>query len=428
MPVDTLGGKMTRKSLLRTLARLAVGASLLAGAHAGRADDAAFEIGDDAPIKVPVEYHPDLGVFVTAYVEGAGPYRFELAIAGRTEITRRVAQAAGIRPAAIEAILTTNNQTEVRDRIDHASLSLQGERISLKGAAILPDEDVSADVPIEGYGGVLGLDQLRGWIVTTDFPHRQLILSRRRDAPAAGVVVAVAKRVIMGNHGLQVVTLGFDGGKSAGDFVMSLDDSHIHFMEGSATGKTLLSADRIRATGVSWRPKGLLHFATAPTGQVTLGDLRINGTSLARNLDPLPYVSPLGNSVTHVPPVDGAVGLRVLGRFEIVVDNQQDLIQLRTPAPVAPRCEGRQPGGRTLGFSPWVFEGRQKISSVVTNSAADQAGVRPGDDIVSIDGATVQAYYEKRYENHLHCLDDPQPVTLVLQRGASRWEGTISPQ
>ncbi|MBI0327652.1 hypothetical protein [Burkholderia plantarii] len=408
---------------MRRIAGCAIGIAVLIGTGVGRADDAVFEVGGESVVKVPVEYHPKLGVFVKAYVNGQGPYQFQITLSGATSITRRVAKAAAVQTSSIDRTLASGNQLEVQDVIDHATLSLAGEPVSLKGAWVLPADDYHADVPIENYGGRLGLDRIRDKVVKTDFSNLQIVMTSRFDEPASGATEL--KQEVVDHIRMPIATVRFDGGKTSGDFALTLDDGGVWFMESSELGKAQFGANPKSTTIVCWTPHGLVHslHASSPA-PISLVDRQIDDILLARSVDPLQV--PGRGFVLHAPLVDGALGLQGLKTFDIAVDNRHGVTRLTPRAQSAPRCAGHPVSEPTPGFMPWVFEGKEKIGSVVLGSAADKAGVRPGDDIVSIDGGTVQAYYEKLYENHLHCVDS-QPVTLILQRGSARWQGTISP-
>jgi hypothetical protein len=225
--------------------------------------------------------------------------------------------------------------------------------------------------------------------------------------------------------GMPIATVQFDGGKTSGDFALTLDDGGVLFLERSEIGKAQFGPNRKSTAIVSWTPHGMVHYLHAfSQAPISLVDRQIDDILLSRNVDPM-QVHGRG-LVLHAPLVDGALGLQGLKTFDIAVDNRRGVTRLTPRAQSAPRCAVHPERKLAIGFAPWVFEGREKIGSVALGSAADKAGVHPGDDIVSIDGGTVQAYYEKLYDNYLHCVDS-QPVTLILQRGSSRWQGTISP-
>ncbi|AJK47381.1 PDZ domain-containing protein [Burkholderia plantarii] len=260
------------------------------------------------------------------------------------------------------------------------------------------------------------MDTIRDRVVKTDFSHCQIFVTDWLDEPASGATEL--KQETLDDIRMPIATVQFDGGKGIGDFALTLDDGGVWFLESSEIGKAQFGTNRKSTTIVAWKPRGLMCYLHAPVqAPISPGDRQIDDIRLSRSVDPLQV--PGRGVVLHVPLIDGTPGLQGLKTFDIAVDNRRGATRLTPRAQSSPGCAAHPRRKLTTGLTPWVFEGKEKIGSVVLGSAADEAGVRPGDDIVSIDGGTVQVYHEKLYENQLHCVDS-QPVTLILQRGSAR--------
>jgi predicted metalloprotease with PDZ domain len=98
----------------------------------------------------------------------------------------------------------------------------------------------------------------------------------------------------------------------------------------------------------------------------------------------------------HEPPFDGVIGVRVLGRFDITIDNPAGEAWLAPRSKSSLRCHGTPPTTfhGTTGFRPWLYKGQAIVASLQEGSPAEAAGIKPGDSILSIDGGDVFAYYD----------------------------------
>jgi hypothetical protein len=147
-----------------------------------------FQIGGDEQHEtvVPLEFRPSLGLFVIGYVNGHGPYRFSLGLAGQTFMTSTVVKEAGLatRGKGLTFDLASN-QFEQSQQLTDATLRLGDKELSIDGAQVIPDDDLGAYVPVPHYGGVLGVEVFRRGIVRIDLTHAQLVLSARADTAHA---------------------------------------------------------------------------------------------------------------------------------------------------------------------------------------------------------------------------------------------------
>lgn len=77
------------------------------------------------------------------------------------------------------------------------------------------------------------------------------------------------------------------------------------------------------------------------------------------------------------------------------------------------------PGGRLFGSAEGIDPSSWEVASVLEGSAADLAGIRPGDRVVSVDGEAIESFAD------LGTAVSPlagEPVEVVVQRGAEQLE------
>ena len=107
--------------------------AMLCVAGWARAED--FQIGGEQQDEtvVPLEIRPSLGLYVQAYVNGYGPYRFGIGMFGHTALTSAVVRDAGLASEAKGLTLAGNsNQLAQNKQLVDGTLRLGDRNFSLK--------------------------------------------------------------------------------------------------------------------------------------------------------------------------------------------------------------------------------------------------------------------------------------------------------
>jgi S1-C subfamily serine protease len=125
------------------------------------------------------------------------------------------------------------------------------------------------------------------------------------------------------------------------------------------------------------------------------------------------------------------VGERILGRFDETIDLLGQTLWL-TPRPssssacrptATPTRPSPGPAGRTIGLTAWLYQGRGVARSLIVGAPADVAGIRPGDEIVSIDDRNIIDHY-----SHLDAIcSAPEVVTVVFRNSHGEHTVVLTP-
>jgi hypothetical protein len=177
-----------------------------------------------------------------------------------------------------------------------------------------------------------------------------------------------------------------------------------------------------------WTPDGLVNNQTGTASVTEIGDHVQRQVTISRLTDPLPIptgASGIARARQIELPIDGVIGLRVLGAFDVTIDSLAGKAWLETRDEKSFICHTK-PSGQyrgTTGFSPWLYKGQGVVRILVHGSPAEAAGIRPGDGIVSINDVTVPEYYD-----HLDatCLT-PEPVKVVFHNASGDHTVVLTP-
>ena len=109
--------------------------------------------------------------------------------------------------------------------------------------------------------------------------------------------------------------------------------------------------------------------------------------------------------------IDGIVGNRILKRFNVIFDYQRSLIYLEPNGNMAKKYELN-----VSGFSLFFKSGRPFIKNVIERSPASRAGLRNGDEIISIDGVVANKLDPAVIRDYFRA--EGARLKLVIKRGS----------
>jgi len=264
--------------------RLIVNFLMMAVCVWGQAKAQDFQIGgaSDTVTAIPLEIRPSLGLFVQGYVNGHGPYRFNLSIAGHTMLTPAVVHEAGLAEEDNGVAVTAfSNQFHQSYRLHGAFLLLGDRKLSLDGAQVYSDRDLSAYVPVSNYGGQLGVELFRNQVVQIDQSHGQLILSSGMNiihAPDAIELSLDQSAVGAEMDRMPSIKLLLDG--QPGKFRVNFGNGAVNFLENSPLGRELLGKSLHQISSLTWTPDGIVAEKTGAVGQIEIGGYPLGPNSV----------------------------------------------------------------------------------------------------------------------------------------------------
>jgi predicted aspartyl protease len=323
-------------------------------------------------VAVPTfEEHGEL--WVEARINGAGPFRL-LVDTGCSALmlSQRAATQIGLKPVPnLKVPVVSAVKQELRanlvlvEKVEMGGLAL--ERVL---AFVNDDADLENLGPVFGrpiLDGVIGMDALHDVLLEMDFPNKQVSVSRRgaEHLPPDGAVPYedVTPRVMIDIEGKQTIRCLIDTGNNGGLVLPELTALPVIYPKVKTSG--LGSA----AVGKS---RGSRNNLTQIAGTVRLGAVS--------------WLNPPAMESTDQDR-QGNIGVTMLNRWKLVFDQIDKRIYFiggdlrRQWAEQTPLQTPFQ-----LGFFG-ILEGQSlRLLEVDPGGAADLAGLRPGDVIVSMDG------------------------------------------
>lgn len=346
---------------------------------------------------------------VSVFLNGRGPFRMFLDTgAGTTVLDQSLEKELGLvklgetrlgDPADPQAILA--------DVVSIDSLRIGGAAFTGVRAACFDRSSIrpGADMP----RGVLGFPVFHELLETIDFPAATLRLARGHLGEPDGRSVVRYRAtdgipMIPVDVGGVIMDAHLDTGSPGFLSIPEKDSSRVRF------------AEPLREVGRGRTVNSVVTFR----GATLDGDVRVGGATFERPLvllnDKLP---------------DANLGSRALADCVVTLDPSNERLSIvRTrgaaaaPAGVRTRTvtSGPAPGGKTAGvaLSP-QSDGRLIVVDILPGSAASKADIRPGDEVLKLDGDPVARLGHEENRARLH----RSPLTITLRRADRVFDVTL---
>jgi predicted aspartyl protease len=120
-------------------------------------------------------------------------------------------------------------------------------------------------------------------------------------------------------------------------------------------------------------------------------------------------LSSYSKGVLSLPDIDGIIGNRLLMRFKVIFDYQHGLIHLEPNDRLEDSYEVN-----TSGFNINFLRGKPFIKNLIDQSPADKAGLRNGDEIISINGKLVKVMVADDIRRSF--VKEGEKIEIVIQR------------
>jgi hypothetical protein len=256
------------------------------------------------------------------------------------------------------------------------SISLKGLVPSLFNLIMLNQDYFSLEQYIgTKVHGLIGIDKFRNMVVTTDYDRNVLTFQEPSTyrLPARAQVIPIST-----SRGKPHMTsrVELDDGRII-DVWLMIDSGANHplLLENDSLGdyKPLKSVEAVIGKGLA----GSMHGRFARIGWMTLGNFRLDNVITSFTDDYMP------GSNEAVEGRHGTLGAGALSRFVVTFDYSRERMILRKGNKFRQPFEYNMSGitFRTIESHFNVFE----ISDIIKNSPADEAGLKPGDILLSID-------------------------------------------
>jgi hypothetical protein len=264
----------------------------------------------------------------------------------------------------------------------------------------------NAQLGVPGIDGLLGLDALYDAAITIDFPASQLHFSRDT-LPAA--------------NGRDVLQMGV--ATLFWTVPLTLGDKPVNAIIDTQSG---LSISSIPARAES------LAFTTTPVavGRArgpTIGNVIVHRARLAASahLGDAELQQPLIDMLPLAPqlPQDAFIlGLQVLTNFAVTLDQRVGRARFARADRVVPAPPPAYATGMGSTQQP---DGLRVVLSVLESSAAAEAGIRPGDVILRVDGRATSDMNDVAWTN---AVGGRVPLQLRLRRNSVELDVTLIPR
>ncbi|MCA8831014.1 aspartyl protease family protein [Hymenobacter pini] len=361
-------------------------------------------------------------IVIETWLNNQGPYNFLLdtgigtslitdpAVAQKLNISLQqrflVAGAGEERP--LEAFQTSGVAVRLVDEVEAPSLSfltLSEDVLNLSGYVGMP------------IHGLLGSDVFRSFVVEVD-PERQMVVLRdpaRFEAPR-GRRWARVPLDMEGRKAYLTVPVQLNDSLSMPlKLVLDTGAGHALSIETTSDARLRLPANRLRTPlgrGLSGNINGYLGRVAA----LQLGRYRM--PSLITSF-------PDAADVAHraETPRNGNLGFELLKRFKVIIDYTHNRLMLRPNNAYREPFEHDMSGVELLATGPAY---RQfKITRIEPDSPAARAGLKPGDEFLSINLIPAEFFTLNQFSRMLHSEDGRQLLFVVRRADGELFTTTV---
>jgi hypothetical protein len=321
-------------------------------------DDATF-VGQQSSTNIAFEDDHRTRIYLPVYLNGKGPFLFELDNGGHNILTTQTAAAIGLTASGAFSSTGAGNAVSSSGigriaRIQIGDAMLRDQPVQIRDFPSTSN-DRSPNMP---RAGILGLELFERFVVAIDASRKTVTLTKfgsnaRPRGLAIPLVFAEDAPLIEGSY---------NGHK--GDFMLDTGNA----------GPTIIEDFWARPLGLTKAlDKGVARGdAKVSTGSVGIGPFDLRGELVS-------YYGPAERGSEYTRAVAGILGEPLLSRFKATYDYSSATVWLEQLQNIAPLPFDRS------GLSLSKADGGQfKVTAVTPNSPAQDAGIRVGDLVSAV--------------------------------------------
>jgi hypothetical protein len=376
-------------------------ASSITGLAIAEDEGADRELAFTLPFKVI-----DNRVFVDARLNGRGPFHFILDTGANADLSDRVARQLGLKVEDAgegEGVGATTQHFGRTQLADFQLGRLQLRDVEFAVTSFADSTQVFGTKPVDGF---IGLPIFERMTVKQDYGHRLLtfIRSDRFSYQGSGTILLFERP-----RQIPVVEARLDG--IAGKFGVDTGARSALLLFGPFCEQNrLVEKYGAKLEGVTgWGIGGPVRSLLARASKLTLGETGVR--------DPVIRLSVQKAGLTASSGIAGLIGPDVLSQFDVTFDYLRSRMILE---------KNRDYGRRDSYDRAGLWMGQQSNSrffavDVIAGGPADEAGVRPGDSILAIDGRSTENLVLPDVRESMRRRSPGDKVSLLLEtRGQQR--------
>ena len=308
--------------------------------------------------------------YIEGKLNGAGPYRFLIDTGwGTSSITPEVARALRLSTRGAQKTVgagegTAENAFTKLSKMQFGSVQLRNQSLLVTSAF-----DGKTRDGVNNFGGMLGYELFKRFVVTMDFERHTLTFSLPENFTAPGGMIVPFKL----SNSMPLVHGEIDG--VSGEFIIDSGFPGAIILYSNFVSKHDL-ANKFKPrfeTITGWGIGGPVRAGVTRAGIFKMGDVNVSNSILTLSL--------LKSGTLADPYMAGAVGSEILKRFTVTFDyRRRQMIFVKNANYNTPDVFDRT--GMYLNKAATGFE----VMDVVVGGPADEAGIKVGDQILSLDG------------------------------------------
>lgn len=359
---------------------------------------------NSSPVKLPFEFINN-HIYIKAKLNEKGPFRFLLDTGwGTSSITPEVARILRLNVRGAQKTTGAGEGTAETGFTRVARIRFGGVQLINQAILVSSAFDGKTRDAVGNFGGLIGYELFKRFVVTMDFERKMvtLTLPSKFVKSRSGITIPfklsstipLVRAEVDGVSGEFIVDSGFPGSVILYEAFVSKND---------LTRKLNPRFETITGWGIGGPVRAAVTRARDFTiGEVTIHDLVFTLSLLKKGTLANPYWS-------------GAIGSELLSRFTVTFDYDRREMILERNA----NFQGREIFDRS-GMYVNKTGARFEVLDVVSRGPADEAGIKIGDRILSLDGINASRLTLPELRLRLKGPVESRVNVVVLRQGLTR--------
>lgn len=352
----------------------------------------------------------DNRVFINVRLNGRGPYHLILDTGAQGTISEHVAQQLGL---SVEDAGTGQGVGEKKvhfGRAQIAQVQIGGLNLSNLEFNVTSFQDSPQVFGVKPEDGIIGRPVFEQMVVKHDYVHRRLTFTKPEDFvySGSGVEVDFARP-----YQIPVVEAALDGVSGRFGIDTGARSSLLLYGRFSAQNK-LREKYGAKVEGVTgWGIGGPVRSLLARAKTLRIGSVQVN--------DLVIRLSTQKTGLAASSEMAGLIGPDVLSQFDVTFDYSRNRIYFEKNAEYD-RRDSYDRAGLWMGQNGRRFT----VLDVISGGPAQEAGVRPGDAILAIDGEDTEKLVLPDIRQSMRRRPTGSKVVLLLESQGKRHTAVIT--